>query len=386
MNKLLLGLGLLASFPAIAQQKSKPAKINSAEAASQRLEMNVRIKGLPEGDTVLLWGPLPNTVDTAYVKNGSYHFNIDMSQGGTTYVMQVGLDGNEQHGTFLYLEAGKMDITGDGPYFKNVKMTGSPFVADWMDLYHNLLENDTLGKQKNDLENRMSDAQAVGDNDAFNTAAATLQGINRKIVEGARKWVVEHPNSGVSSFVLNALLSSAMSSTELKDIISKLGPNARNTFTIKKMMTNLTGGADKMMNLLHKPAPPVAVQDVDGKPVSLNDFKGKYVLLDFWASWCKPCRVMTPELAATYEKFKDKGFTILSVSLDEKKDKWMQAMKEDKMTWPQASDLKGSQSPAAAAYGIVGIPASFLISPDGNIIEIGCHGETLDKKLTEALK
>jgi thiol-disulfide isomerase/thioredoxin len=369
MKKIMLGLSLCVAFGANAQK---------------RLDLNVKIPGLPNGDTVWLWGPLTNTVDTAVVKNGTIHFDKDMTAGGSTYIMQVGKDGKEEHGTFFYLEAGKMNVTGNGPYFQNAVLTGSPFVADWVDISKNVLVADTLSAQKDALTNKIVAANQIGDADAANEAANALKVLNKSQVDACLKWINSHPNSGVCSFLINAYLANTMDKTELVALINKLGPDVQSTFTIKKMLTGLTGG--NFGKLLNNPAPAVSAPDANGKTISLADLKGKYVLLDFWASWCKPCRALTPSLAATYEKYKNKGFTILSVSLDDNKAKWLQAIAEDKMVWSQVSDLKGGESPIAVAYGVQAIPASMLIDPDGKIIVVGIAGEILDAKLAELLK
>lgn len=121
----------------------------------------------------------------------------------------------------------------------------------------------------------------------------------------------------------------------------------------------------------------------EGKPLKLSDYKGKFVLIDFWASWCGPCREENPNLVKTYQQFKDKGFEIFGVSLDTPGDhlKWINAIKNDQLTWPQVSDLKGWENEAAKIYGIRSIPASFLIDPSGKIIAKDLRGTALTTEL-----
>lgn len=127
--------------------------------------------------------------------------------------------------------------------------------------------------------------------------------------------------------------------------------------------------------------------DTTGKPVKLSDFRGRYVLVDFWASWCKPCRAENPNLLKAYNKFKDKNFTILGVSLDDEDGRkaWLHAVAKDGMPWTQVSDLKGFKSKAAVDYGINAIPANFLIAPDGRIVARNLRGDDLEKKLAQIL-
>lgn len=127
--------------------------------------------------------------------------------------------------------------------------------------------------------------------------------------------------------------------------------------------------------------------DTTGKPVKLSDFRGKYVLVDFWASWCKPCRAENPNLLKAYNKFKDKNFTILGVSLDDADGRkaWLHAVVKDGMPWTQVSELKGFSSKAAVDYGVNAIPANFLIGPDGKIVARNLRGDQLEKKLAQIL-
>ena len=136
-------------------------------------------------------------------------------------------------------------------------------------------------------------------------------------------------------------------------------------------------------------APEVNLPQPDGKLLSLKSLRGKYVLVDFWASWCGPCRQENPNVVKAYNEFKDKGkgFTVYSVSLDQKKENWEQAIAADHLAWPNhVSDLKFWQSAGAAAYGVQAIPQSFLLDPQGKIIAKNLRGPALQAKLAEVLK
>jgi peroxiredoxin len=141
----------------------------------------------------------------------------------------------------------------------------------------------------------------------------------------------------------------------------------------------------KKVTAVGKVAPDFEQPDTAGKIVKLSDFRGRYVLVDFWASWCIPCREENPNVVKAYKYFHNKGFTVLSVSLDQpgKKEAWLKAIHQDQLTWTQVSDLKVWNNAVAKLYGIQAIPQNFLLDKEGKIIAVDIKGEELNKKLLE---
>ena len=150
---------------------------------------------------------------------------------------------------------------------------------------------------------------------------------------------------------------------------------------------NFVSYVDKMKLLaIGQPAPEISLPNPEGKIVPLSSMKGKYVLVDFWAKWCGPCRMENPNVVNAFQKYKDKGFTVYGVSLDRNREDWMQAIQQDKLTWTHVSDLKYWQSEAAKTYNITAIPFSLLLDPNGVIIDKNLRGAELHQKLEEIFK
>lgn len=179
----------------------------------------------------------------------------------------------------------------------------------------------------------------------------------------------------------------------LNDMVKKF-PNHKGIAAVKEMNDRQValakqksqGQETEDAQWVNRQAPELSLPDVDGKQVKLSSFKGKYVLVDFWASWCLPCRRENPNVVNAYNKFKGKNFTILGVSLDSEKDDWVDAVQSDKLEWTQVSDLKEWKSVAVSTFDFNSIPFNILVDPNGRVIAQSLRGDELDRKLQEVLQ
>lgn len=207
----------------------------------------------------------------------------------------------------------------------------------------------------------------------------------RAVAEGFNidSLITKFPTSPSAAYFLYRYFTYQLPLDDLKAVRAKLDPALDSCPYVRELDEIVR----KLENVqLGKVAPDFTLPDTAGVSVSLSDFRGKFVLIDFWASWCPPCRRENPNVVAAFEKYRDKNFTVLGVSLDRNKKRWLKAIADDKLTWTHVSDLKYWDSEVPALYGVRGIPSNVLIDPDGVIIGRNLREQELHDALEKFLK
>jgi peroxiredoxin len=214
--------------------------------------------------------------------------------------------------------------------------------------------------------------------DSLTKVADSLQASRTAFIN---RYIKANPASFVSAMEIEQLYSYNPDVKAFDSAYSALDTTIKQSYVGHKIAEMLA--TDKKTDI-GQVAPDFTLSDVDGKPVTLSAYaKGNVVLVDFWASWCGPCRGENPNVVKAFKAFHDKGFTVLGVSLDDQKGAWVKAIQDDHLDWGQVSDLKGWSSSVAALYGIRGIPMNFLLDRDGKILAKGLRGDALDKQLAD---
>jgi peroxiredoxin len=333
------------------------------------------------------WNDGSEYLDSALLRNGSFSFTgiigepsparliLDYSGEGIGHAARSG------HIFYLYLENRPVKLKSPDS-LQNIVFVHSPINEEHLNYL------DIIGGQIQDLSARMNEKMMKATPEQQNDPAfiAQLNKEYRQLLDERsqkqQQFVRDHPDSYFSVVAISESVSSKFDADEIEPLFLSINEKYRETYSGKAFAQRIEAARTIGIG---KKAPGFTQNDPDGNPVSLSDFLGKYLLLDFWASWCGPCRQENPNLVRAYTAYKDKGFEILGVSLDNKdgKEAWVNAIEKDGLTWTQVSDLNSWNNAVARFYGVRAVPQNFLINPQGIIIAQDLRGEALEQKLEE---
>jgi len=348
----------------------------ACKSSSDEALVKGQIKNMPDGDIYFIRSSNEEHIDTIQVKDGKFEWKTKV-QEPTVYMINFGAN---QQPAFVILESGETTISYVADSLNSIEIQGgkeqslyNTFIKTCKPVFRSM---DSLGQLAVANEENVALLQEL------QTEFFKLDAI---IKEKQMAFVKANNESVAATFVAVNYLNEKMDKTaaDAENMLNLLAPKARETFygkRIAELLKQLKGTS------VGQPAAEFTLNDPSGKAVSLSDYKGKVVLIDFWASWCGPCRGENPNVVAAYLRYKDKNFTVLGVSLDKNKADWLQAIQEDKLIWKHVSDLKFWETPMVQLYGFNGIPYNVLIDPQGIVIADNLRGSQLLDKLNEVTK
>lgn len=356
--------------------------------AQNGFTVNGKLSSSLEGQKVMLSyraGDKP-VKDSAIVKNGSFSLKgkvpdavkakltlKDPADKGPM-TMEKKLVQDEQE---FFLENRGLTVAGNT--LKTALIKGGAAQTDYLLLQSQLKP---LQEKMKPLSEKMQQYFKEKNDKAREELFPQLRAVRKEMTVVEDAFIRQHPDSYVTLDLLYGR-SVVIDVEKIGPVFNTLSQRMKTSVQGKKLGERLRVA---MKTDIGKPALNFVQNNTEGKPVSLASLKGKYVLLDFWASWCGPCRAENPNVVKAYKKFKDKNFEIIAVSLDDKKEPWLKAIETDGLPWIHVSDLQGWKNVVAGMYDVKAVPQNFLIGPDGVILAKNLRGEELDKKLGELIK
>lgn len=327
-------------------------------------------------------------LDSATLNNGTFQFTGKVAAPASALLAidrkGVGFKNLNKSDDLLnfYVDKGNIIIAGDDS-ISHARITGSAINSD------NEALNAMLAPVYKQAQALYAEAQAAKPDQQQSVVFQRSLQDKFKAIQQERErtlkvYISSHPNSYLSLMAISSMGGPSADISAIEPLYNGLSQNLKDTEAGKELKASFAALKATAIGTL---APDFTQNDVNGKPIKLSSLRGKYVLLDFWASWCGPCRQENPNVVKTYNKYKDKNFTVLGVSLDRPNGKadWLQAIKDDGLSWTQVSDLKFWNNAAAGLYFVQSIPQNFLIDPQGKIVAKNLRGADLESKLIELL-
>ncbi len=344
-------------------------------------EKGVRISGKienPEATGIIVLESLNensfDVVDTiALEMDSTFHIAYDVSEPNL-YRLRL----YNKQAVFFILNPTDESITVNvGQNIENgFEVIGSKETDDFMDIQKTAAEMQNYGQQ---FMPQLMQAQQAGNQQAVDSLQAIVLEKQRSIREDVKTKI-----TGMGTSVAAILSTQLLDPSEDFEFLKKLADKFKKDGANSKMATQFVSQIDKLSaTSIGAMAPEIDLPTPEGNNVKLSSLRGNYVMVDFWAAWCGPCRKENPNVVKAYNKYHDKGFEVYGVSLDKTKEKWVAAIAKDGLPWTQVSDLQYFNSVAAAAYGVTSIPATVLIDREGKIIAKNLRGAALEEKLAE---
>lgn len=345
------------------------------DAASEgKVQITGKIENAPEGLVVLTQytDSRPKVLDTLEVDSkGEFTYDLEVN---TPTFYELNLYGQRAVKLALFKENVEVIYNFSDP--ASLQIEGSADSKEMLKL-EKLMEEYQLTVNK--LNEQYYEAMSKNDVETIKRIQLDAMTLESQQAEKVKEMITSMGDS-FASLAAIGLLNPKNDFPFIDELITKLNANYPGTSSIMQMKQQL----DEMRALsVGQVAPDFELPDPNGKMVKLSDLRGKYVLIDFWAAWCKPCRQENPNVVRLYNQYKDKGFEVFGVSLDRTKEDWVKAIADDQLTWTHVSDLKYFNSAAAELYKIEAIPATYMIDPDGKIIARDLRGPSLENKLAE---
>jgi len=281
----------------------------------------------------------------------------------------------------FFVENANIRILIDMQNIGQAKITGSKENEIFMELLNEL---EKYGQQQKKLQDSYIalSSSSVATPDAVMNIRTQMEKLNADRTNYMINFVQKYPGKIVTAFIVSTSLMQILDGTQLEQAANGFDAKTGESQWVKLLKDQV---ASQKRSAIGQMFADITLKTPDDNPISISDYagKGKYVLLDFWAAWCQPCRMANPRVVELYKRYKDKGFEIVGISLDQSKDAWVKAIKDDNLTWPHMSDLQYWQSAAAKLYSVSSIPHTVLLDKDGKIIAKGLHVEALAVKLAE---